>query len=47
MNKYGYAWGLFGFLSATQICEGSQFLIFLFGAISFVCLIISLSQDKD
>ncbi len=47
MNKYGYIWGISGMLAMQQVCEDRNFLAVLLGIISFACLILCLSQDKD
>lgn len=47
MNIYGYAWGVLGFLSGTQISEGSNVFAFVLAIAGFICLLIAISQDKD
>jgi hypothetical protein len=47
MNKYGYAWGVLGFLSGTQVAEGSVFLGFVFAAAGLVCLLMASTKGSD
>jgi hypothetical protein len=47
MNVYGYAWGILGFLSGTQIAENRPILAFIFAFGAFICMVIALSKDKD
>jgi hypothetical protein len=47
MNVYGYAWGVFGFLSGTQIGENRPVLGFVFAIAGFICLLIAASKNKD
>ena len=47
MNKYGYAWGVLGFLSGTQVAEGSVFLGFVFAAAGLVCLLMASTKGPD
>ncbi len=47
MNKYLYIWGASGMLAIGQVYEDRQFLAFVLGVVSFVSLIVGLSQDKD
>jgi len=44
---YGYAWGVLGFLSGTQISENRPTLAFVFAIGGFICLLIAASKDKD
>lgn len=47
MNKFGYAWGVLGFFSGTQISEGSNILAMFLAFAAFVCLIFAISNDKN
>ena len=47
MNKYGYAWGVLGFLSGTQVADGSVFLGFVFAAAGLVCLLMASTRGPD
>lgn len=46
MNVYGYAWGVLGFLSGTQIGENRIILTFIFAIAGLICLLIAVSEDK-
>ncbi len=47
MNIYGYAWGVLGFLSGTQVSEGSFFLAFILAASGLVCLLLASTSGPD
>lgn len=47
MNIYGYAWGVLGFLSGTQVCENRPILGAIFAMAGFVCLVIAASEKND
>ncbi len=47
MNKYGYAWGVLSFLTATQACEGRVFFAFVLAAAGLVCLLMASTRGPD
>ncbi len=47
MTAATYVWGIFGFIGAFQIAEGNNAAAFICGSISFVALIVALSQTKE
>ena len=47
MNKYGYAWGVLSFLTATQACEGRVFFAFVLAAAGLVCLFMASTKGPD
>ena len=47
MNKYGYAWGVLSFLTATQACEGRVFFAFVLAAAGLACLFMASTRGPD
>lgn len=46
MNAAGYVWGASGLIAVTQLFSGNEVLAWLFAAIAFIALIVSLEKGE-